>query len=77
MACVCCSCQNVRSLTQIGPGEKPQRLDLPTQAQTVTRGSEPSPRGVALEERDDDKKKVSDLDYLSELLAIQQSGPKV
>jgi len=60
---------------EIGPGERPQRVELPNQAQSVTKGLEPR-KGVAVEERDEDKRRGSDVDYLAELLAIQQSGPK-
>ena len=42
----------------------------------MTKGLEPR-KGVAVEERDEDKRRGSDVDYLAELLAIQQSGPKV
>eukprot|EP00951_Prasinocladus_malaysianus_P026797 scaffold238764_cov46-Prasinocladus_malaysianus.AAC.2 len=49
---------------------------LPTQGDTLVQGldeDDMAPTGTAVQE----KKKGSDLDYLQELIAIQQSGPKV
>lgn len=51
-------------LQRLGPD------DLPTQGRSVVEGS----RGVALAERDSGG--AADLDYLSELMAIQQGGPR-
>lgn len=52
-----------------GPdGDLPPLPGLPSQAQTLT-------RGTALKEPED-RREPPDLDYLSELIAIQQDGPR-
>ncbi|KAK9828328.1 hypothetical protein WJX74_009089 [Apatococcus lobatus] len=71
-------CSSQQPTRAFGKGDDPwpqrDRLGLPTQGDAIVRGGldEPS-RGTQVQER---PKPPPDIDYLQELLAMQQNGPK-
>ena len=61
----------------MNPGEKGETLVLPSQLAAVTRGAEAGRQVAVADAEDQEKGKPgSDLDYLSELLAMHNNGPK-